>query len=202
MITMMFHVLRPKRARDDDHQRDVRDHEEVVGEPHQRGVGLPAEEAGEDPDRPADERRDRGGAEADEQRDPRAGDRGSRPCSRRRRPVPSGNSRLGGSKTSPTFAFGSPSMSSGPASARNTNRRARRPRPWPTCCAGRARRWRATSASGSGRAPPRPVARPSGPGSSAHSVTRGSSLKYRRSASRLKRITDSVRRRNAACSTG
>ena len=35
--------------------------------------------------------------------------------------VPSGNSRLGGSNTSPTCAFGSPSMSSGPASARNTN---------------------------------------------------------------------------------
>ena len=59
---------------DDDHQRNVRNHQEVVGHAHECGVRLPAEEAGEDADRAADERRDRSGTEADEQRDPGARD--------------------------------------------------------------------------------------------------------------------------------
>ena len=114
-----------------------------------RAVSSPAEEAGEDADGAADERRDRRRAEADEQRDLRAGDE-EHDHARAPPSVPSGNSRLGGSNTSPTFAFGSPPMSSGPASARKTNT----PRTKTATIADLLRRTgprsHATSASGSG----------------------------------------------------
>ena len=59
---------------DDDHQRDVRDHEHVVGDPHEDRVALPAVEPGPEPDRAADQHRDERRREADDQRHARAGD--------------------------------------------------------------------------------------------------------------------------------
>ena len=59
---------------DDDHQRDVGDHEDVVGDAHEHRVALAAVEARPEPDRPADEHGDERRCEADDERDARARD--------------------------------------------------------------------------------------------------------------------------------
>ena len=59
-------------AGDDDHEHQVRDDEQVVGDPHQRDIHASAEVAGQDPDPAADDHRDQGGGEADDERDPAA----------------------------------------------------------------------------------------------------------------------------------
>ena len=60
--------------RDHDHQHEVGNHEEVVGEAHQRVVDLAAEVPRNDADGAADKHRNHGASEADDQRDARAVD--------------------------------------------------------------------------------------------------------------------------------
>ena len=207
MITMMFAGSAAEERGDDDHQRDVRDHEEVVGDPHQHGVRLPAEEAGEDADGAADQI-----AEIARRRSRRAARRwrprsAARPCSRRRRPSRARELAARRLEDAPTCAFGSPSTpGSGPTTARKTKKpRIARPDRAQTGCredAGIAVRTNRERC-GSGRRPSLvESARPESGSIRLMRVTRGSNLKYRRSASRLKKITDSVRSRNAAWSTG
>jgi hypothetical protein len=68
---------RPPDRRDDDHQRDVGDDEEVVGDPHEHGVDPAAEVARHYPDDATDHHRDEGRCEADDERDAQAPDQES-----------------------------------------------------------------------------------------------------------------------------
>ena len=65
---------RPPDRGDDDHQRDIGDDEEVVGDPHQHRVDPAAEVAGDDTDGAADHHRDEGRREAHHERDAQAPD--------------------------------------------------------------------------------------------------------------------------------